>query len=367
MMTTLLNSGKPQYPAHFQVERTYADHPNGTRLHYTDVTNPHVSKKGCALLLPGIFCTEVSEEVTARTFVDLGYSVRMPMLRGYGIQPERSTRGSSSQFGYGKEGMIAEDLPFLVEKTNEDFSQPITLLGFSSGALIAANYLSGAVAVSSRERPYLVRDEEAARQRSQRVAKFIDLAGPHGAPPLLLPHKIMLSLWSPLLALTPAYDLRSDAFLQFVRDCMLPSHLAMTLPMQAMPMALHPMALSLGIYMNPLNITHAEFMRLMYAGLGRAEHDHMVEFMQHLLGNGFSSENGYDCLASAPNLHVPTSYINGSCDRMVTPEQAKRAMDNMPAGVPRRQIVISGRGHLDLSIGEGAYNPLTKALSEALL
>lgn len=367
MLTTLLNPGQPHYPAHFQVEQAYADHPNGGRLYYTDVANPHAPKKGSALLMPGFCCTEVTEEVTARSLVDLGYSVRMPMPRGYGILPERSTRGPSSLFGYGKEGMIVEDLPFLVERANEDFSQPITLLGFSAGALIAANYLSGAIAVSSGGKAHLVRDEETAKQRSQRVTKFIDLGGPHGVPPFFLPHKIMFALSRPFMPATLAYDWRSDAAVQYAKNYLLPANLAMTLPMDNMPMVMHPMAFSLSIFMNPINITHGEYLRLMCAGIGRMEHDHLLEYRQYLLGDGFSSEGGYDCLDSAPNLHVPTTYINGSWDRASPPEQVQRVIDNMPAGTPRRQIVIPGRGHVDSTYGESAYFPLIRALGEALL
>lgn len=366
-LSNLINPGQPRYPEHLEVTRSVVTDPNGTTIPYTDVVNPNVGTKGVALLLPGIHGTEVSEEVAAQAFANLGYVARMPMLRGYGILPERSTRGAGSSFGYGNEGIIAEDLPFMIEKTNDDFSKPVVLFGFSAGALVGANYLSGAVADSTAGQVQLVRDQHTAKERSQKVVRFIDFAGPHGEPPMLPPHKIMLELAKPFLRFAPTYDLRSDSFVKYARDFLLPCHLAMTpWPMRITPMMFTPMAFSLSVYMNPANMTYEDFVRLMYAGFGREEHDDMLKHKQLLLGQGLRTEYGYDFLASAASIYTPTAFINGSFDRISTPEQTKVWMQSMPAGVERRQIVIPYRGHLDSTYGRGAYNPLCAALKAAL-
>lgn len=362
-----LSIGQPYFSEHLQVSRSVAVNPSGTTLHYTDVVDPKIPSRGSAVLLPGLYGTEVSEEVVAGIFAELGYRVRMPMLRGYGILPGRSVKGAGSRFGYGKDGMIVEDLPFLINKANEDFSQPVTLLGFSAGALVAANYLSGAIADSSAGQVGLARDAEAAKERAERVTQFIDFAGPHGAPPLFLPHKIMLQAMAPFLSGMPAYDLRSNAFVQHARDYLLPFHLAMTpWPVRVTPMLLHPMAMSLSVYMNPANLTYEEFTRLMYAGFGRAEHDHMVEQKQHLLGKGFAADNGYDFLAAAKSIRVPTFYINGAHDRMSPPDQANHVMRTMAAKFAKGSAVIPGCGHLDSTFGKNAYRPLRAALAAIL-
>lgn len=361
-----MSVGQPHFPEHVEVSRSVAVHPNGTRLHYTDVVNPRIPSKGSAVLLPGIFCTVMTEENVAGIFADEGYRVRMPMLRGYGFAPERSTRGESSLFGYGKEGMIVEDLPFMIERANEDFSEPVTLLGFSAGGLMAANYLSGAVVDSSAGRAHLVRDDGAAQERAGRVSRFIDLGGPHGVPPMFLPHQMMLKMMGPFMAAMPAYDLRGDEFMRSLRDHYLPFHLTMTpWPLRITPMLFHPMAFSLSVYMNPANMTYEEYVRLMCAGFARAEHEHLEEQKLHTLGKGFPSD-GYEFLGSERSIHVPTYYVNGTCDRMSPPDQAKTVMANMPAGMAKDIIEIPGRGHLDSVYGKSAYGPLHEALTKAL-
>lgn len=359
--------GQPDFPRHFEVSSSVATHPNGTRLHSTDVVNPKVPSKGSAVLLPGFCGTPVFEESVANIFADLGYRVRMPMPRGYGILPERSVRGEASLFGYGKEGMIAEDLPFLIDRANADFSEPVTLLGFSAGAFMAANYLSGAVADSSAGRAHLVRDEGEARERAKKVSRFIDFGGPHGDLPRFLPYKIMMKMMAPFLAAVPAYDWRGNDSVRRGRNYYLPLHLMMTpWPMRVMPMLVHPLAFSLSEYMNPANITYEEFVRLMFAGFGRVEHDHMEEQKCHLLGQRFPSEDGYDYLDSARSIRVPTFYVNGSCDRMSPPDQAERAMATLPEGVTRGNVVIPGRGHIDSTYGRSADRPLREALTAVL-
>lgn len=290
-----------------------------------------------------------------------GFDVWMPNLRGHGRGDHRSTVGDSPH-GYGFSGIVAEDLPQIVDHVVGATAMPVALVGHSMGGMASKAYVAG-VRVSRKGRFYS--STKAARELARHKVRNLTVIG---SPPHFR-HLPALVRWVartlPFVAeriqtLAPSPSSRLDPMTEPVAG---PAERVRKRYVQALIRHYTRLPAARGV-LEPSNFDgrRRELERLLHKGVSPVPGDLARDASRWARTGRILSEEGFD-FGKPRKVYVPLLFIAGDRDGVGRAEDILDEARSYARLGRVRTRVVPDTSHVDLISGRRAARMVGKMVS----